>query len=75
MSKRFLFLSWLTSFVTDRMFSPITSTWQGGAALASHTDTLKGLLVTRQDYLEHGATWTARQYQSAGSKMQTVIPP
>lgn len=47
---------------------PEKATWFGGARLANHPELLKQLVVTRQEYLEHGHTmnhaWTNRQYQA-----------
>ncbi|GAB7351486.1 hypothetical protein MBLNU459_g2137t1 [Dothideomycetes sp. NU459] len=45
-----------------RAEDPIKSTWQGGARLAGDRDELGKLLVSRQDYLEHGPAWVARQF-------------
>ncbi|KAF2843318.1 Actin/actin-like protein [Patellaria atrata CBS 101060] len=45
---------------------PIKYTWLGGARLASHHDTFKNTLVTKQEYDENGPTWLARKF-AAGS--------
>jgi actin-related protein 6 len=45
-----------------RAHDPITSTWQGGARLASAPDLLKNVLITRQEYQEHGPQWVTRQF-------------
>ena len=44
--------------------SPITATFEGGVNLARHNDgkTLRGLTVTREEYLENGAGWVARRF-------------
>ena len=42
--------------------NPVTYTWLGGTRLASDPATLKAHVVTREDYLEHGPTWTAQQF-------------
>ncbi|CZT12972.1 related to actin-like protein [Rhynchosporium agropyri] len=41
---------------------PIISTWQGGANLAKDEETLRKLSVTKEEYEEYGATWTARKF-------------
>jgi actin-related protein 6 len=41
---------------------PITSTWLGGARLASDQDLLKERLVTREQYLEHGPNWLMKKF-------------
>ncbi|KAI5246242.1 actin-related protein-like protein 6 [Aureobasidium subglaciale] len=45
-----------------RAEDPITSTWQGGCRLASDQDLLKNVLITRQEYQEHGPNWVTRQF-------------
>jgi actin-related protein len=46
--------------------SPITFAWQGANALATWTSaepaTLESLMVTRQDYLEHGSVICQRVF-------------
>jgi actin-related protein 6 len=42
--------------------SPITSTWQGGCRMANDKDLLKNVLISRQEYQEHGPNWVARQF-------------
>ncbi|KAG4420605.1 Actin- protein 6 [Cadophora malorum] len=41
---------------------PIISTWQGGANLAKDEDMLRKLSVTKEEYDEYGAAWTARKF-------------
>lgn len=41
---------------------PIKNVWLGGARLAQNEDVLKELVVTRQEYLEHGDVWTRRRF-------------
>jgi actin-related protein 6 len=45
---------------------PITYSWQGGVKLAQDDVAMKKLLVTRQEYLEHGSTWLLRRFESTG---------
>ncbi|KAF2425267.1 actin-related protein, ARP6 class [Tothia fuscella] len=45
---------------------PVKSTWLGGARMANNPEVLKRLLVTREDYLEHGANWTLRRFANFG---------
>ncbi|KAI5197369.1 actin-related protein-like protein 6 [Aureobasidium subglaciale] len=45
-----------------RAKDPITSTWQGACRLASDEDLLKNVLITRQEYQEHGPNWVTRQF-------------
>ncbi|KAE9966676.1 hypothetical protein EG328_008777 [Venturia inaequalis] len=45
---------------------PIKQTWLGGATVASNRESLKQLLVTRADYLEHGPNWLIRKFGSSG---------
>ncbi|KAH7020833.1 actin family [Microdochium trichocladiopsis] len=40
---------------------PLFSTWHGAAQLARHQD-IEKLVVTKQEYDEHGATWMARKF-------------
>ncbi|KAI9820204.1 MAG: Actin- protein 6 [Pycnora praestabilis] len=47
---------------------PIKSTWLGASNLASDTDKLKDVLVTRQDYQEHGSGWLARLFANNPNK-------
>ncbi|MCJ1472622.1 Actin- protein 6 [Lambiella insularis] len=44
---------------------PIKSTWLGGAKLASNKEALKHIMVTRQEYHEHGSAWLLKRF--AGS--------
>ncbi|KXJ89921.1 actin family [Microdochium bolleyi] len=41
--------------------NPLTSTWHGAAQLAQH-EHIKRLVVTKQEYEEHGAAWVARKF-------------
>lgn len=41
---------------------PVKNVWLGGARLAQNEDVLKSLVVTRQEYLEHGDVWTRRKF-------------
>lgn len=51
-----------------KMQDPITSTWLGGARLASRfPGIVREYGVTREEYLEHGSAWTARRFVSGGS--------
>ena len=59
----------LRSIVSDeylvriaRAQDPIKNVWLGGARLAQNEDVLRDLVVTRQEYLEHGDTWTRRRF-------------
>lgn len=45
-----------------RAQDPIKNVWLGGAKLAQNADVLKSLVVTRQEYLEHGDIWTRRKF-------------
>ncbi len=45
--------------------SPVKSTWLGGAYLASNRAHLKSVLVSRQDYQEHGSVWLAKVFSGA----------
>ncbi|KAL8824043.1 MAG: hypothetical protein Q9191_005340 [Dirinaria sp. TL-2023a] len=47
---------------------PIKSTWHGGAILGADSTALKKVQVTRQEYQEHGAGWTARVLAGAVRK-------
>jgi len=40
---------------------PIYSTWHGAAQLARHED-IEKMVVTKQEYDEHGAAWVARKF-------------
>ncbi|KIY02545.1 uncharacterized protein Z520_01010 [Fonsecaea multimorphosa CBS 102226] len=51
-----------------KMADPVTSTWLGGARLASgFPRTVREYGVTREEYLEHGSAWVARRFVSGGS--------
>lgn len=43
---------------------PITYTWLGGARFASHKEQLSRMVVTREEYQEHGEKWTQRKFAS-----------
>lgn len=45
-----------------RAKDPLKNAWLGGARLARNEDVLKDLVVTRQEYLEHGDLWTRRKF-------------
>lgn len=46
-----------------KMNNPTTSTWLGGARLATnHRDDLERYAVTKEQYLEYGSAWTARRF-------------
>ncbi|KAI9700790.1 MAG: Actin- protein 6 [Candelina mexicana] len=47
---------------------PIKSTWLGGANLAGDRSILKELLVTRQEYQEHGSAWLAKAFAGASAR-------
>jgi actin-related protein 6 len=46
----------------SRAEDPLKNVWLGGARLAQNADVLKELVVTRQEYLEHGDVWTRRKF-------------
>ncbi|OAP58909.1 hypothetical protein AYL99_06206 [Fonsecaea erecta] len=51
-----------------KMADPITSTWLGGARLASGFPRIvREYGVTREEYLEHGSAWVARRFVGGGS--------
>ncbi|KAH0558589.1 hypothetical protein GP486_004757 [Trichoglossum hirsutum] len=41
---------------------PVKYTWLGGANLANNRAVLKDMVVTRQDYMEHGSGWVAKKF-------------
>jgi actin-related protein 6 len=45
-----------------RAADPVKNTWLGGARLAQNREVLKEMVVTRQEYLEHGDVWTRRRF-------------
>lgn len=45
-----------------RPADPIKNAWLGGARLAQNEEVLRDIVVTRQDYLEHGDLWTRRKF-------------
>lgn len=44
--------------------SPIKATWLGGSRLASNKSLLKDVLVTRQEYHEHGSGWLLKRFSN-----------
>jgi actin-related protein 6 len=44
---------------------PATYIWRGGVNLAKNTEVLKDLVVTKEEYQEHGAGWAARKFANA----------
>ncbi|KZF22792.1 actin family protein [Xylona heveae TC161] len=50
---------------------PIKSTWTGGARLATNRDALKHLVVTRQEYQEHGSGWLAKKFGLGAGQFST----
>lgn len=51
-----------------KMQDPITSTWLGGARMASEfPGIVREYGVTRDEYFEHGSAWVARRFVSGGS--------
>lgn len=51
--------------IVRKLSDPVTSSWLGGARLASHhQDTVREFGVTRDEYLEHGSGWMARRFLS-----------
>ena len=49
------------------MDNPITSTWLGGARMATNREILKSVVVTKQQYQEHGSVWAGRKFTSGSS--------
>ena len=46
-----------------KMDDPVTSTWLGGARMASgNRSVVREYAVTREEYLEHGSAWAARKF-------------
>ncbi|KAH0542193.1 hypothetical protein FGG08_003414 [Glutinoglossum americanum] len=45
-----------------RPADPIKYAWLGGANLAKNRPILKEMVVTRQEYLEHGGGWVAKKF-------------
>jgi actin-related protein 6 len=41
---------------------PIRHAWSGGARLAQNEELMKQLVVSRQEYLEHGDVWVRRKF-------------
>jgi actin-related protein 6 len=51
-----------------KMPDPLTSTWLGGARLASiWPEVVREYGVTKEEYHEHGSAWVARRFASGGS--------
>jgi actin-related protein 6 len=51
-----------------KMPDPVTSTWLGGARLATgFPEVVREYGVTREEYLEHGSAWVARRFVGGGS--------
>lgn len=46
----------------SRAEDPLKNVWLGGARLAQNENVLKELVVTREEYLEHGDVWTRRKF-------------
>lgn len=46
----------------SRAEDPVKNAWLGGARLAQNEDVFKHLIVTRQEYFEHGEGWTRRRF-------------
>jgi actin-related protein 6 len=46
-------------------FSPTKSTWLGASVMANHRETLSSLLVTREEYLEHGGNWVLKKFATS----------
>ncbi|KAL4812601.1 actin-like protein arp6 [Aspergillus spinulosporus] len=44
---------------------PIRFTWLGGSRLATNKEELKKMAITRQEYQEHGSSWTTRKFSGA----------
>ena len=49
-------------------YSPIRATWLGGARLASNRAVLKDVMVTRQEYQEHGSAWLLKRFGQSISR-------
>ncbi|KAL9097599.1 MAG: hypothetical protein Q9165_000496 [Trypethelium subeluteriae] len=43
---------------------PVKATWLGGAKMGGDQDRMKGILVSRDDYLENGYSWVARHFNA-----------
>lgn len=49
-----------------RTEGPITSTWLGGARLSmNHRETMKNMVVSREQYNEYGSVWIVRHFATA----------
>lgn len=61
-------MSWALFFsgnVAADFNRPVKSTWLGGAYLALNRAQLKSVVVSRQDYQEHGSGWLAKAFSGA----------
>lgn len=47
-----------------RPADPVTNTWYGAANLANHAN-IEKLVITKQEYEEHGPAWAARKFSTA----------
>lgn len=45
-----------------RMGDPVTSTWLGGARMATNREVVRKWGVTREEYMEHGSLWVGRRF-------------
>lgn len=42
--------------------SPTRSTWLGASRFANNKEEFKKVAITRQEYQEHGSSWTGRKF-------------
>jgi actin-related protein 6 len=49
-----------------RMEDPITSTWLGGARMASNREVVREYGITKEEYFEHGSLWAGRKFAGLG---------
>jgi actin-related protein 6 len=49
-----------------KMEDPITSTWLGGARMASNRDVVREYGITKSEYFEHGSLWAGRKFAGLG---------
>lgn len=47
---------------------PLKNAWLSGARLAMNQEALKHLVVTRQEYFEHGDVWTRRKFANKAER-------
>ena len=52
------------------LFSPVKSTWVGGAFLAANPAALKAVQVTREEYNENGSVWLGKVFSGAGKRQE-----